>query len=129
MKKLTFLLAIVVTGLLISTKSSAQPPWAKAYGKRNKEWKHAHYESRPVVVRNRYYYYPNANTYYSPRFHRYWYPQNGVWVQLSTLPGGIVIANQPRYDVYCDGDDVWRDNAVHVKRYRPGVRVNVEARF
>lgn len=129
MKKLSLLLLVVAAGFVIGTQSSAQPPWAKAYGKRAKEWKHHDHYDRRMVVRNRYYYYPEPNVYYSPSYHRYWYPQNGVWIQLSTLPRGVVVVNQPRYNVYCDGDEVWRDNAVHVKRYKPGVRVNIEAGF
>lgn len=128
MKKLSVLLTIVAATLL-STESNAQPPWAKAHGKRNKEWKHSHHDGRTAVVKTRYYYYPGNNVYYSPVYHRYWYPQNGVWIQLSTLPRGVIVVNQPRYEVYYDGNDVWRDNAVHVKRYKPGVRVNIEARF
>ncbi len=135
MKKLSVFLTTLVIMFFLSSEVSAQPPWAKAYGKRNKEWKEdrKHRDKHFVQQRRAYYYYPASNVYYSPVYHNYWYPRNGAWVNVNVLPRNIVVVNEPRYDVYYDGDDVWRDNRVHYERYRPvpkpGVSVDIHARF
>lgn len=133
MKKILILTMMILATAAFTAEVSAQPPWAKAYGKRGKEDKH--------WKRGQYYYYPSANVYYSPVSHRYWYPRNGVWVNVGMLPPSMVVYNQPRYVVYRDyDDDIWRDNYRHASRYRPqpvyverpwrsGVNVNINARF
>ena len=137
MKKLPVFLTALVTMSFICTELSAQPPWAKAHGRRNNEWqRERRHEDRrfvPQPQRRSYYYYPSSNVYYSPVYHNYWYPRNGAWVNVNVLPRNIVIVNEPRYDVYYDGDEVWRENRVHYERYRPvpkpGVSVDIHARF
>ena len=131
MKKLLMIGMMLLGTVSIGTVAVAQPPHAKAWGKRAKQdFKHG-----------RYYYYPSNNVYYSPAAHRYWYPRNGVWVSANALPRTMVVYNQPSYVVYRDMDDeIWRDNRVHYSRYRyyqpapvryvkPGVSVDVHARF
>ena len=140
MKKLLIFSVAFVTMLLVTVRTNAQPPWAKAYGKKNKEWKEHHKHGRDNY--QSYYYYPTANVYYNPVRRTYWYPRNGVWISVGVLPANIVVVNQPRYDVYYDGDEVWRDNSFHCQRYkaptkvvvvnaprRPEVSVDIHARF
>lgn len=120
--------AVLLAGLSV-TAAHAQPPHAKAWGKRNKMY------VQPARIS--YIYYPSVNMYFSPVSHRYWYPRNGVWVSVNTLPAGIVIGRNPGYTVYCDDwYEIWRDNPIHRRRYmvvqpapRPGVSVNINARF
>jgi hypothetical protein len=133
MKKIMILLIVVMAAGAFSSELNAQPPWAKAWGKRAKEeqrWR-----------RGQYYYYPSANVYYSPASHRYWYPRNGVWMNVGVLPPSVIVYNQPSHIVYRDyDDDIWRDNYQHISRYRPqpvyverprrsGVSIDVRARF
>jgi hypothetical protein len=111
MKRIIILLAIA---FFVSTsfESSAQPPWAKAHGKKDKEWKQG------KKVKKVYYYYPASNVYYSPSNKQYWYPNNGSWVTANTLPAQYVVVNKPRHTVYYDGTEVWRDNGVHVVKFK-----------
>ena len=134
MKKILLVLAMIIATDAVITNASAQPPHAKAWGKRAKQpdWKRGHY-----------YYYPAANVYYSPVVRRYWYPRNGAWVNTAVLPPSVVVYNRPSYVVYREhDDDIWRDNRVHYRRYyrpvpamvertrpRSGVTVDVHARF
>jgi hypothetical protein len=126
MKKLLMIGIVVLACLSIGTVAVAQPPHAKAWGKKAKHnWK-----------RGQYYYYPSANVYYNPVAHRYWYPRNGVWVNTGALPRSVIVYKQPAYVVYREmDDDIWRDNRGHYSRYyrpvpvRPGVTVDVHARF
>lgn len=136
MKKIIVLLVLFLVTGTVANHADAQPPHAKAWGKKGK---HNNWQ------RGGYRYYPSANVYYSPASRRYWYPRNGVWVNASVLPPSVVVYNQPSYIVYRDmDDDIWRDNRVHYRRYyrpvyvecyrpavvaRPGVSVNIQARF
>lgn len=108
--------ALATTGL----QADAQPPHAKAWGKKKKgnEWK-----------KGQYYYYPSANVYYNPAANRYWYPKNGSWTNIDILPPSVVVYNQPRRIVYRESDDdIWRDNKVHFSKYRGLGTVTVEKR-
>lgn len=123
MKKILMMLVLFFAIGTITNEAVAQPPHAKAWGKKNKNaWKRGHY-----------YYYPSVNVYYSPVVRRYWYPRNGSWVNATALPPSLVVYEQPRYVVYRDmDDDIWRDNRRHARVYRParsGVSVNIQARF
>lgn len=71
-------------------------------------------------VRVTYYYYPSANVYYNIKTGNYWYynPNSTAWVTVRTLPSGITITKTPRYMVYYNGPEVWRDNAVHKTKYK-----------
>jgi hypothetical protein len=73
-----------------------------------------------TTQRIRYYYYPSSNVYYNPTTGDYWYYDNGTtaWVDVKTLPTTITITKTPRYTVYYNGTDVWKDNAVHEKKYK-----------
>ncbi len=70
--------------------------------------------------RVRFYYYPSSNVYYNVSTGEYWYYDNGTtnWVDVKTLPTTIVVEKTPRYTVYYNGPDVWKDNTVHQKKYK-----------
>ena len=70
--------------------------------------------------RVRYYYYPSSNVYYNVTTGDYWYYDNGstTWLQAKTLPTTIVVEKTPRYTVYYNGPEVWKDNAMHQKKYK-----------
>ena len=65
-----------------------------------------------------YYYYPSANVYYNVGTHDYVYYNAGTWTTVKTLPSGVTITRTPRYTVYYNGPDVWRDNAAHKTKYK-----------
>ncbi|MDE3235892.1 MAG: hypothetical protein KGO81_08060 [Bacteroidota bacterium] len=130
MKQLAKLILLLLIASVATKNSSAQPPWAPAYGKRNKEWReHGDRDDR----RRKFYYYPSENVYFCPDTHRYWYPRNGVWVDVDILPPALMITNRRFYPVYYDGYDVWRENREHMRYYhvkpRPRVNVNIDAFF
>ena len=71
-------------------------------------------------VRVSYYYYPSANVYYNIGTGDYWYydPGTTAWVTVKSLPSGITITRTPRYTVYYNGPNVWKDNAAHKTKYK-----------
>jgi hypothetical protein len=78
--------------------------------------------------RVRFYYYPSSNVYYNVSTREYWYYDNGTtnWVEVKTLPTTIIVEKTPRYTVYYSGPDVWKDNAVHQKKYKSKKGVTTE---
>ncbi len=71
-------------------------------------------------VRIKYYYYPTSNIYYDPVNNEYWYFDDAstTWMEVQTLPTTITLTKTPRYTVYYNGKDVWKDNATHRKKYK-----------
>jgi len=67
-----------------------------------------------------FYYYPSSNVYFNTTASDYWYYDETTkgWVEVKTLPTTITLEKTPRYTVYYNGTDVWKDNAEHVKRYK-----------
>ena len=65
-----------------------------------------------------FYFYPSANVYYNVASHDYIYYDGGSWITVRTLPARIVINRTPRYTVYYNGPEVWRDNGLHKGRYK-----------
>jgi len=67
-----------------------------------------------------FYYYPSANVYYNVSASDYWYFDDATkaWVEIKTLPATITLEKTPRYTVYYNGTDVWKDNAAHMKKYK-----------
>jgi len=61
------------------------PPWAKAHGYRAKK----HHEERHYKKNYSYVYYPSSQVYYSPVVKRYYYLNNGAWMQSQTAPLSI----------------------------------------
>lgn len=72
--------------------------------------------------RTRYYYYPSSNVYLDPATHNYWYFNDSAanWVTTQQLPPSINLKGQRRYALYYQGMDVWKDNALHSKKYHAG---------
>ena len=70
--------------------------------------------------RVKFYYYPSSNVYYNTSTSEYWYYDQPTvkWVEVKTLPTTITIEKTPRYTVYYKDQDVWKDNPVHVKKYK-----------
>jgi hypothetical protein len=77
---------------------------------------------QPVTkeTRTTFYYYPQSNIYYNPGSTEYWYYDDvsATWTQVKELPTTIVLTKTPRYTVYYNGSDVWKDNAEHMKKYK-----------
>lgn len=72
-------------------------------------------------TRVKYWYYPSANIYYNDTSGDYWYydDPSTTWTTVKTLPSTYVINDKtPRYEVWYDGTDVWKDNATHLKKYK-----------
>ena len=80
-------------------------------------------------TRVRFYYYPENNIYYNPTNSEYWYYDDvsATWTQVKTLPTTIVLTKSPRYTVYYNGEDVWKDNSMHMKKYK-GKKGEVKAK-
>ena len=66
----------------------------------------------------RFYYYPSSNVYYDPAKKVYFYQNSGSWTSVRTLPTDIRVASTPRVTVYHNNPEVWRDNEVHIKKYK-----------
>src|SRR5258705_2301502 len=67
-----------------------------------------------------FYYYPSSNVYYNVSAHDYEYydPGTTTWVTVQKLPATITFTKTPRYTVYYNGADVWKDNDMHKKKYK-----------
>lgn len=73
-------------------------------------------------VRRGYYYYPQANVYFNPVAHNYFYARNGAWVTVNALPRDMYLG-QSYQEVYCnDNENIWAYNRSHVDCYRPAPR-------
>lgn len=95
-----FVSAIVLLAFTANTVA-AQPPHAKAYGKK------------------KFYYYPQSNVYYDAGPGLYYYNTGPSWTGVSVLPASINITiGAPRVAVYHQGPEVWMDNPVHVVKYK-----------
>jgi hypothetical protein len=126
MKKLISGAALLLLFLVAHINAQAQRGKAKG-----------HYKHRNAqVIKHNYYFYPQANVYYEPSSRMYWHQRNGVWVRVNVLPSTIIINGTPRYEVWYDGTEVWREHPSHCRRYpskirvvapppRPGVQVNI----
>jgi hypothetical protein len=70
--------------------------------------------------RVKYYYYPSSNVYYNASAGEYWYYDAPTvkWVEVKTLPATIIVEKTPAYTVYYNGPDVWKENAMHQKKYK-----------
>jgi hypothetical protein len=71
-------------------------------------------------TRVRYYYYPSSNVYYNPTENEYWYydDASSQWQYVQNLPTTIKMTKTPRYTVYYNGEDVWKDNTMHQRKYK-----------
>src|SRR5262245_60669233 len=75
---------------------------------------------QPQQQRVKFYYYPSSNVYYNDVTGEYWYYDEPTikWVEVKTLPATITIQKTPVYTVYYNGEDVWKDNTMHQKKYK-----------
>jgi len=78
----------------------------------------------------RFYYYPASNIYFNPESNQYWYYDdvNANWVEVKTLPTAVVLTKTPRYTVYYNGEDVWKDNPAHMQKYKVKKNGTVKAK-
>jgi hypothetical protein len=70
--------------------------------------------------RTRYFYYPESNVYYNVESGDYWYydTPGSRWTTVRALPSTIVVEKTPRYTVYYNGADVYKENPEHAKKYK-----------
>jgi hypothetical protein len=139
MKKKYVIGAIPIIAIMIPVLLNAQPPHAKAWGKRGKHDRDGDDDRYEQRIRSRVYYefYPSLNVYYNPGERRYWYPQNGVWIQANVLPERFILSNKRRQKVWCyDDEAVWVNQRYYADmpvivapQPRTGVSVNINARF
>ena len=56
----------------------------------------------------------------APTNAEYWYYDDvsATWTQVKTLPTTITLTKAPRYTVYYNGEDVWKDNTMHMQKYK-----------
>jgi hypothetical protein len=68
----------------------------------------------------KFYYYPSSNVYYNPSTSDYWYYDDATsnWTSVRELPSTIHLVKSPRYLVYHSDADIWKDNAMHLKKYK-----------
>ncbi|MDI9364092.1 MAG: hypothetical protein QM541_04005 [Flavobacterium sp.] len=70
-------------------------------------------------IRRGFYFYPQANVYFNPMAHNYYYSRNGAWVTVNTLPRDMYLG-QSYQEVYCnDNEDIWAYNRTHLNYYKP----------
>ena len=82
------------------------------------------FKQATAQARVSYYYYPSSNVYYNISTGDYWYynPGSTAWITVRSLPSGITITRTPRYIVYYNGKDVWKDNASHKTKYKNKIK-------
>lgn len=138
MKRKFLLSAIPMIAALMPLLLNAQPPHAKAWGRREKEdWDDDDRYERYEHTRVYYEYYPSLNLYYNPGAQRYWYPQNGVWIQANVLPERFILSHKRRQKVWCYDDEVVWENqryygdmpVIVAPQPRAGVSIHINARF
>jgi|SRR5205809_7850145 len=76
--------------------------------------------SAQETQRVKFYYYPSSNVYFNVSNGDYWYYDEPTtkWIEVKTLPTTITLAKAPKYTVYYNGPEVWRENALHAKKYK-----------
>ena len=76
-------------------------------------------EPVPAAPVYHYGYYPEAEVYFVPDSHLYWWMANGAWVSGPHVPEGIELGAQVQLDV--DAPEPWHHHEVIVKQF-PGHR-------
>lgn len=73
-----------------------------------------------TVTTHRYYYYPGSNVYYDEASGNYWYydQPTTTWMTVQTLPSTIALDKSARYRINYTGDDPWKQNSMHMKKYK-----------
>lgn len=72
----------------------------------------------------KYLYYPDANVYYNESTKAYMYldPSTNTWTTNAQLPTTIVIDRKNSNEIAYNGTDIWKDNAMHQKKYRKAMK-------
>ncbi len=72
----------------------------------------------------RYMYYPETNVYYNEttRTYSYFDPATNTWMTNAQLPTTIVINKNDKAELTYSGADVWKDNAMHQKKYKKAMK-------
>jgi hypothetical protein len=74
-----------------------------------------------TTTTHKYFYYPSTNIYFDEASGNYWYLDNDTeaWNMVRTLPSTITVTETTeRYPVTYMGDDPWKENAEHIKKYK-----------
>jgi hypothetical protein len=115
MKKLLFL-GMLTAGLTAAAQSNSQVTTRTTH-------------TTTTTHSHRYYYYPSSNVYFDSTSGDYYYydaPETRTWMRVRTLPPDVTIDSTDRQVIYYNGDQVWKDNAAHIRKYkatRKGVKV------
>lgn len=116
MKKIEFGL-IMLFALLSNNNLNAQDSMSKLRNVQDPVAKNVHDRAGKV----KYWYYPKSNMYFNESSGDYWYYDEPTtkWMDVKSLPSTYEVTdNTPRYEVWYNGSDVWKDNAMHVKKYK-----------
>jgi hypothetical protein len=67
-----------------------------------------------------FYYYPSSNIYFDVASNEYVYYDEGTqkWLNVKELPTTITVVKMPVDTVYYNGQQVWKDNAEHLRKYK-----------
>ena len=67
-----------------------------------------------------FYYYPSSNVYYNAASDEWVYYDEPTtkWITVKTLPSTITIVKMPVDTIYYQGNEVWKDNAEHQRKYK-----------
>jgi len=72
----------------------------------------------------KYLYYPDANVYYNESSKSYIYmdPATNTWMTVNQLPSTITIDKSNKNEITYSGNDVWKMNAEHMKKYHKAMK-------
>jgi hypothetical protein len=75
--------------------------------------------SAQETQRVKFYYYPSSNVCFNVSNGDYWYcdEPKTKWIEVKTLPATL-LGKAPKYTVYYNGPEVWRENDLHAKKYK-----------
>jgi len=67
-----------------------------------------------------FYFYPSSNVYYNAASDEWVYYDEPTtkWITVKTLPSTVTIVKEPVDTIYYQGNDVWKDNAEHQRKYK-----------
>jgi hypothetical protein len=67
-----------------------------------------------------FYYYPSSNIYYDVASNEYVYYDESTqkWLNVKELPTTITLVKMPADTVYYNGQQVWKDNPEHLRKYK-----------
>jgi hypothetical protein len=79
-----------------------------------------HRTTTTTHTRTRYFYYPDQNVYYNIESGDYYYydAPTTKWTQVRALPATISVEKVPRYTLYYEGEDIYKENPQHIKKFK-----------